>query len=551
MIGALTATRARWPLAAKAIVLGALAVCAAMALLVTSGYLISRAAQQPEILTLGVAIVGVRFFGISRSVLRYCERLVSHDVAFRSLTDLRIRFFERLVPLVPAGLPGLSTADLLSRFVADADRLQDLYLRAVMPPAIAVLVGVVTVAVAVLILPAGALVMAAVLIVGGVVVPLLIRATARRSGARQAAARATAAAEMTTLVEAAPEIAVAGREADWVERVAEAGGRLSSAMRRDALSSGFAAGLGETVAAGAAVAMAAVAIPAVSEGRLEGVMLAALVLLALASAEITAPLGAAATSVDAVSAAADRLEEVTSRAPTVREPSSPVATPRHGPLRLECVDFAYPGESEILHGASLGVARGEAVALVGPSGCGKSTVADLLTRFRDPDRGAVTIGGIDVRELNSDELRRVVRMAPQDAHLFATTIRANLALSAPDAPETSLRSAVEATGLGPWVDDLPDGLATHVGEAGAQVSGGQRQRIAAARLLACDADFLIFDEPTTHLDELSAAAVIGAAIDRARDGCGVLVITHDRTLLSSFDRVVEMRDGSLSSVVGT
>lgn len=548
MIEALLATRSRWPLATRAAILGALTICAAGALLAVSGYLISRAAQQPQILTLGVAIVGVRFLGISRSLLRYYERLTSHDVAFRSLTDLRLRFFRRLVPLVPAGLPGVSNADLLSRFVADADRMQDLYLRAVLPVATAILAGAIAVLAAGLILPAAGAAMIAVLIAGAIVAPLLVRTVARRSGTRQASARASATAEMTTLVQAAPEIAVAGREEDWERRTADTGGRLARLMRRDAVASGLAAGLAEAVAAGAAVVMALVAIPAIGDGEIAGVVLAALVLLALASAEIFTPLGAAATSVDAVSDAAARLDAITSRPDPVPEPASPRPLPAAGPLRMSGVDFSYPGESEaILNHAELTVSPGEAVALVGRSGTGKSTIADLLTRFRDPDRGTVEFGGTDVRGLDSDELRKAVRLAPQDAHLFATSIRANLALAAPEAGDDELTEALRATGLGPWLDALPDGLDTHVGEAGAQVSGGQRQRIAAARLLASDARFLIFDEPTGHLDAENAKKVVAAAIAAARDGRGVVVITHDESLLGGFDRVVGIHDGRLTS----
>lgn len=547
MIESILATRSRWPLAARAAILGALAICAAGALLATSGYLISRAAQQPEILTLGVAIVGVRFFGISRSLLRYFERLTSHDVAFRSLTDLRLRFFRRLVPLVPAGLPGVSSADLLSRFVADADRMQDLYLRSLLPLATAVLAGATAVVAAALILPAAGLAMIAVLLAGGILAPLVVRTAARRSGARQAAARAATAAEMTTLVAAAPEIAVAGRERDWEHRTTEAGGRLARLMRRDAVATGLAAGLAEAIAAGAAVAMAVVAIPAIGEGGIAGVVLAALVLLALASAEIFTPLGAAATSVDAVSAAASRLDDITSRPDPVPEPATPLPIPASGSLALRDVSFGYEGGSPVVAGGDLVVERGEAVALVGPSGAGKSTVADLLTRFRDPTSGSAELGGVDLRELSGEELRHEVRLAPQDAHLFATTIRANLALAAPEADDRDLLAALGAVGLGPWLAALPDGLGTHVGEAGAQVSGGQRQRIAAARLLVSDASFLIFDEPTGHLDRASAELVIEAALATRGSGRGVLVITHDEDLLRGFDRVVALRDGRLTT----
>lgn len=548
MIAALLATRSRWPLALWSVLLGAAAICAAGALLTVSGYLISRAAQHPEILTLGVAIVGVRFFGISRALLRYAERLVSHDLAFRSLTDLRLRFFRRLVPLVPAGLPGVGTTDLLSRFVADADRLQDLYLRGVGPPAIAVLAGLAGILVAYLILPLAAVAMVAVLLLGGVLAPLLVRFAARRAGERQASGRAAAAAQMTAIAAGAPEIAVAGREDEWERRAQSASSTLGRLMRRDAVAGGMAVGFSESVAAGAAVLMVAVATPAVADGRLSGVMLAALVLLALASIEVVSPLASAAASIDAVGAAARRLEEITERPVPVPEPDHPIAVPADGALRLRGVTFAYEDGAPVLSDADLAIAPGEAVALIGPSGVGKSTIADLLVRFRDPGRGTVELGGVDVRGLSSDALRADVRLAPQDAYLFATTIRANLALAAPDADERRMLEALEAVGLGRWVTGLPSGLDTHVGEDGARVSGGQRQRIAVARLLLCDARFLIFDEPTTHLEGAMAARLLAAILDRAhRDGRGVLVITHDSSRLDGFDRVARVLGTGIES----
>jgi ABC-type transport system involved in cytochrome bd biosynthesis fused ATPase/permease subunit len=320
-------------------------------------------------------------------------------------------------------------------------------------------------------------------------------------------------------------------------------------MRRDALANGAAAGMSEAIAAGAAVLMVAVATPAVAGGELSGVLLAALALLALASVEVFSPLAAAAASVDAVGAAAGRLEEVTDRPVPAPEPQRPLPLPGSGALEMSGVSFAYDGGAPVLAGAALRLAPGETVALVGPSGIGKSTVADLLVRFRDPGAGAVTLGGADVRDLDSDELRRAVRLAPQDAHLFTTTIRANLALAAPEAGEGALVAALEDVGLGGWLASLPDGLDTHVGEDGALVSGGQRQRIAVARALVADARFLIFDEPTTHLDGAAADRLLAAIAGRASGaGKGVLAITHDRARLAGFDRVLLLEHGRIREI---
>ncbi len=543
---AVAATRARRGLLALSVVLGAGAVLASVGLLTTSGYLISRAAQQPEILALSVAIVGVRFFGISRALLRYAERLTSHDLAFRTLTDLRARFFARLVPLAPAGIADLGKGELLSRFVGDVDRLQDLYLRALGPPLVAVLAAVVAVVFAAVFLPVAALVLALTLLAAGVGAPALTRWSARCAGRRQAAARAKLGAGLLEIASGSAEIAAAGRAADWIERSERADGELTSLQLRDAYSGGLAAGLSTTLAAGAVVAVLAVSIPAVADGRLAGVMLAALALLAMAAFEAVAPLGAAATSLDACASAALRIEAVVDREPAIAEPSHP-ASPGIGDLELAEVRFRY-GDSDpwVLDGADLRLRPGRAVALLGPSGAGKSTIAELAVRFRDPFAGSVRLGGVDLRECDGDEVRTRVRLSPQDSYLFTTTLRDNVAIGRTGADDAEIAEALAAVGLGAWLDSLPEGLETEVGEGGARVSGGERQRIAVARLLLADSDFLIFDEPTVHLDPAGADGLLRGLVGLADRGPGVLVITHDLHDLGAFDEVLELRDGRIS-----
>jgi ATP-binding cassette, subfamily C, bacterial CydC len=544
---ALRETRSRRRLLALSVVLGAGATLAAVGLLTTSGYLISRAAQRPEIVALGVAIVGVRFFGISRALLRYAERLVSHDLAFRTLTDLRERFFRRLVLLVPGGVSELGRGELLGRFVGDVDRLQDLYLRALAPPLVALVAGAVSVLIAFLILPVAALVLAAFLLAAAILAPALTRWSARSAGRRQGAARAELGSGLVEIASGSAELAVAGRAEDWVARSDRDSDRLAALARRDALSGGLAAGFATALAAGAVVAVLAVSIPAVGSGALPGVLLGALALLALASFEAVAPLSAAATSVDACAAASGRIESLLEREPAVREPEAPVAPPP-GDLELRGVRFRYGGGGEwVLDGVDLRLRPGRSIALLGPSGTGKSTLAEVAVRFREPQAGTVTIGGTPTGAIGGEAVREAVRLSPQDAYLFTTTLRDNVALGRAAAADAEIHAALEAVGLGPWVDSLPDGLDTEVGEAGARVSGGQRQRIAAARMFLADARFLIFDEPAAHLDPEGAADLHRrlAAIAPA-SGAGVLVITHDRAALEGFDEVLELRGGRIS-----
>jgi thiol reductant ABC exporter CydC subunit len=542
------ATRSRWRMLAASVALGAGAVLAGVGLLATSGYLISRAAQRPEILALGVAIAAVRTLAIARAGLRYGERLVSHDLAFRTLADLRERFFSRLVPLVPSGLPGVGRADLLSRFVADVDRLQDLYLRAIGPVAVAVLAGGASVLISSVMQPAAGAVLAAGLLAGGVLVPQLTRLAARSAGRRQAAGRA---ALTTTIVEAtggAAEIAMAGREHDWIERADSQGARLARIQRGDALAGGLAAGLATAITGLTAGCVALVAIPAVRDDELSGVLLAAVILLAMAAFEAVRPLAAAAASLDACAAAAGRIEDVLDAPVAVADRATPAPVPSDGELELRDVRFRYPGgDAWLLDGANLRLAPGRAVALLGPSGCGKTTLAELLVRFRDPVSGAVALGGIDARDFAQEDLHAAVCLAGQDAHLFAASLAENLALARPDATDAELEGALRRVGLGPWLDSLPDGLQTAVGEHGAKVSGGQRRRVAAARLLLSRARFLVADEPAAHLDPCGAAALMAELAGEARTGRGVLVIAHQPYGLEAFDEVLSLRDGAVVS----
>jgi len=545
------ATRSRWRLLTAAVLLGAGTVLAGVGLLATSGYLISRAAQRPDILSLGVAIAAVRSLAIARAGLRYGERLASHDLAFRTLADLRRRFFARLVPLMPGGLPGVGRGDLLSRFVADVDRLQDLYLRGIGPVAVALVAGTASVLIASLLQPAAGAVLAAGLLAGGVLVPYLTRAAARAAGRRQAACRAELTASIVEATGGAAEIAMAGREHDWIARGDRASRSLLRIQRRDAISGALGAALMNAITGLTAVAVALVAIPAVNAGELSGVLLAAVILLALAAFESVRPLAAAAASIDACAAAASRLEEAIERPVPVADAGRPLELPANGDLELRDVRFRYVTDGPwLVDGAYLRLRPGRAVALLGPSGCGKTTLAELLVRFRDPAAGAVLLGGTDIRDAAQQDVRSAVCLGSQDAHLFASTLRENLAIARPDATRAELEHALERVGLAPWLSSLPDGLATGVGEHGAKVSGGQRRRIAAARLLLCRARFLIADEPAAHLDPLAAAALLGELVREARSGRGVLVITHERHGLDRFDEVLRLRDGRPELVTG-
>ena len=533
---------------ATAAVLGALAVAAGIGLLATSGYLISRAAQQPPILELSVAIVAVRAFGVSRAVLRYLERLAGHDATLRTLGSMRAGLFARLEPLVPGGLPGVRTGDLLSRFVADVDELQNLWLRAAGPMAVALLAGTLAVGIAAFALPAAALVLAAALLAAGVALPAAGLLAARSGSRREAPARARLSAELVEALACAPELAAYGAAAAAAERVDACDRALQRHRRRTALVSAGAEGAVTALAGLAVAGVLLVAVPAVSDGRLSGVLLGMLALLALGAFEAVRPLPAAAAHLAGTAQAARRVLDLTDRTPPVTDPPSPLAAAAVGDLRVRGVRARYGDGPWVLAGVDLEVRPGRIVALTGPSGAGKTTLANLLVRFRDPDEGTIELDGHDLRRYAQADVRRVVGLAGQEAHLFPTSIRENLRIARPGASDAELTDALRRAHSDGWVAGLPDGLDTRLGEGGSGVSGGQRQRLALARALLADVRVLVLDEPAAHLDAQAGAELTRELLDTARAaGVGVVLITHRRGGLEAADEVLELRDGRIGA----
>jgi thiol reductant ABC exporter CydC subunit len=531
---------------AAAVALGALSVLSSVGLLAFAGYLVSRAAERPPVLSLTAVIVAVRCFGLGRPLARYFERLTSHDLAFRTLARLRVAFFARLEPLVPARLEGYRRGDLLARMVGDVDALQNLFLRGLTPPLIGLVAAGTAVAVCAALLPAAALVLAAGLLAGGVALPLLAAHAGRRAGARQAQARADLSVELVELLRGAPELVVLGADGAALERVAALDSELTRLARAEALVGGLVEGLGVALVGLTVAGVLATGLWAHAAGRLDRTLVATLVLLAMASFEAVAPLPAAALRLRATLESGRRLLALAGRDPAVTDPAEPAAPPAATEVACDGVAFSYgDGESWDLRGVDLSLPRGRRVALVGPSGSGKSTVAALLVRFLDPAAGRVTLGDTDLRDLRQADVRARVTLDAQDAYLFATTIRENVRLARPGASDAEIGDALGAARLSDWVASLPDGLETFVGEEGTQVSGGERRRLALARTFLAGAPVIVLDEPTSHLDPETAAALVTDALGAAETN-SVLLITHRPEGLELVDEVLTLRQGRLT-----
>ena len=528
---------------ALAALLGALTILFGVGLMATAGYLISRAAERPAVLSLTAAIVGVRFFGLGRPIVRYLERLASHDVALRSLGNARARVYEPIERLSPTQLQDGRHGDLLARFVADVDSLQNLYLRGLLPPAVALAAGAGAVGVLAAILPAAALELAAGLAVAGILVPAAAAALAARSSRRQAVARGALGAELVETLAGSEELVAYGRRDDRLERLREVDRRLVRVARRAAAADGTGDGLRLVITGLTVSGVLAAAVSAHAGGRLDRVLIALLALAALAAFEAVQPLPEALRQLQVTVAAGERILELTDREPAVMGPAEPLPPPQ-APFTVALEDVAVrygPGERRALDGLDLTLEPGRRVALLGRSGSGKTTVANLLLRFVDPESGRVTVAGRDLRDYRLEDVRRAIAVSGQDAHLFSTSIRANLLLARPDATDAELESALRAARILDWVRSLPDGLDTEVGEQGRELSGGQRQRITLARALLTDAQVLVLDEPTAHLDPPTAQRLVEDVFAAAGGRC-VLLITHRPEGLELVDDVVVLPD---------
>ncbi|MEA5154978.1 thiol reductant ABC exporter subunit CydC [Raineyella sp.] len=497
------------------VLLAAGASGAAVALMGVSAWLLSRAAQHPPILYLMVAITSVRTFGISRGVLRYAERLVGHDLALRMQSALRLRVYDVLSRTT---LLGRHRGDLLVRVVDDVRAVMDAVVRVLVPVTAAGLVAVATtLVIGVLSVPAAVLLgLSAVL--AGIVVPWVARLASGRADASLAPLRGELADAVTALHRTAPDLVAYGVQDAALARVDGLNARLTGAEERAAWVRGLSGAL-QVLAAGVAVVGALmVGAPAVVGGTLPAVQLAVLVLTPLALHETLEPLAEAAQTWTRVRTSLRRVDEVLAIPPTGEE-TGPERLPGGPSIDVRGLEAGWPGADPVVTGLDLHIGAGERVALVGRSGLGKTTVAATIMGLLPPRAGEVEVHG-------------TVGYLAQDAHVFDTSVDENVRIGRKDATAEEVETALRRAGL----DLAPD---REVGEHGGRLSGGEARRLAAARLFVGDADVVILDEPTEHLDEETAQALL-ADLWTATEGAAVLVITHDPAVREACDRVVDL-----------
>ncbi|KQQ00808.1 MULTISPECIES: thiol reductant ABC exporter subunit CydC [unclassified Rathayibacter] len=528
---------------------GLLSSASVVALLACSAWLIVRAAEQPPILFLSMAVVGVRAFALARAFFRYLERLSGHDAAFRALAELRAGVYERLVPIAPDGLGRVRRGDLVSRVIADVDSQQDVPLRVVQPLIVSAVVATAAVVGVWLLLPAMGLVLLALLVLGFAGSAAGAGLLSARADRELAPLRGELAERVNLLVTRLDVLIAFDAAEHAVAGIEEAEAALTRAARRRAASAGLTAAVLALCSGGAVWAALALGTPSFAD--LGGPALGVIVLVPLAVFEVMAAAPLAVQSARTALSGAQRLADLD------REASSPaLATdaavdpgarvPGGRDILLRDLSAGWPGSpAPALAGVSLDLLAGSRVLVTGGSGSGKTTLAHVLVRFLEYS-GSYRIGGVEARTLPQAEVRRVVGLVEQQPYLFDDTIRQNLLFARPEADDAVLEEVLGRVGLASWAA-ARGGLDARVGERGALVSGGQAQRLGLARALLADFDVLILDEPTASVDAPVADALL-ADLLRAADGRTVVLIAHRVEPSLAFDRRIVVGGGTAVSV---
>jgi ATP-binding cassette subfamily C protein CydCD len=549
-----------WPYksqVALSVLLGFITILSGIGLISTSAYLISAAALQPSIAELQVAIVGVRFFGISRGLFRYLERLLSHQVTFRLLARLRAWFYERLEPLAPARLSAYHSGDLLALIQNDIESLQNFYIRVLAPPLVALLVSLVmgffmlqfdrT-------LTATFMIFLMLVAVG---LPIFIHLLSRGPGHRLIDRHRVLNVLLVESIQGMADILAAGQEGHRLRQVSIRGRELGVAQNQIAWISGTQSGLSFLLANLCMWLVLVLAIPLVDQGQMDGLYLAVVALAALTSFEAVFPLPQAAQYLQRNLTSAERLYNVVNVQPEVREPSVHDILPDDLSIEVEQLNFHYPptvrtlstlhpyGEQlPALDDITFNLPQAKTLAVVGFSGAGKSTLVDLLLRFWEYDQGRISLGGGDLRQFNSDDIRSKFGVVAQDGYLFNATVRENLLIAQPEASEADMIESARKAQIHSFILSLPQGYDTYIGERGYLLSGGQRQRLLIARTLLKDAPLLILDEATANLDWITEREVMGRIKDLKRGGTQVIV-THRLVGLEDVDEILVLKQGRI------
>ena len=524
-----------------AVVLGFATIGSAIGLLMSSAYILAKAALHPSFYELQLGITGVRLFGVARGILRYVERLVSHNTTFKVLSRLRLWFYDSLEPLAPARLQEYKSGDLLQRIIGDIDTLENLYTRVIAPPLTALMISVLLWFLMGTFSITFSITLLCFHIAAAVGVPLLAGYLNQGTTAKISTLQSELQTGTLDYIQGMGELMLFNRLEEQKEKLKTLKKRLLGLQRRQVLIRHSHESMTGLLMNGAVLALLWLLAPQVERESIDGIYTAVIIVAVMASFEAFIPLPDTILHLEEGALAGKRLFEIIDKKPEVLPPETPESFPEQGSVSFRDVTFTYPGALRpSISNVSFTIGEYEKTAIIGPSGAGKSTIAGLLLGFRTPSEGSVSIGGKDIRLLDPETLRRRIATVSQSTYLFAETLRKNLLLAKPGASDEALEAALGFAGL----DSFQDKLDEWAGQHGMRLSGGERQRMAIARMALQDAPFIILDEATANLDAITEQSVMEKVWKYSAKKT-LLVITHRLRNMEHFDRILVLEDGAI------
>lgn len=521
-------------------------IASSISLMAAAAYLIASAALHPFLYELSLAIVAVRFFGISRAIFRYAERYVSHDATFRILTKLRVWCYQKIEPLAPAKLSEWQSGELFSLLIHNIDTLKDFYLRVMAPPITAFTVLITLDIILCYYSPHLALLLSAAFLLIGLVIPSVIYRLNKNNSNTLLTEQMHFKTSCIDAITGITEV-IAFRYTDHTQQIFKQCTQQINKSQNKVFRINSLTEAGANFIANFSIwCMLLLLIPLVNAGQITGVTLAVFTLALQSSFEAVLVLPVVWHYYgDSMCAAKQVFHIIESDTPIQDLPQVKTFLDSQAlDIVVENLNFSYQNNRQILHDVSFHLKAGERIAIVGASGCGKSTLINVLLRFWEYQSGSVKLGNVDYKRSNAENLRQYFNVVAQHTHIFNATLEENLLLANPKASQEDLASAISQAELSELVASLPNGLQTKVGQNGKLLSGGQRQRLAIARALLKPAPILILDEPTVGLDPITERKVMNT-IETTLNHRTMLLVTHHLIGLEKMDQILVMADGKI------
>lgn len=540
-----------------AALMGFLTVGSGIGLMMTSSFIIASAAIQTPIYQLQVAIVGVRFFGISRGVFRYLERYISHEVTFKLLAKFRVWFFKSLEPLIPSKKKDLTSGDLLSRAIEDIESLEHIFVRVISPPFVFVAVAILMFTLLNLFNIKYAVIFIITFVLSAIGIPTLTYFLSRKLGGQIIKLKSQLKAIAVDSIQGLSELIVYGQIQKWKNIFSEIEDDLLRLERKMNLIQSLHEVLTGLAMNITVAIMLYAAIPDVSNKLLNGVYLSVITIGIMASFEIVFQIPLAFQYLTKSVEAGKRLLEITESDqinnlsrdlnleyhPTAY-PKNEIQQIRKYDLKISDITFSYDGNKKALDKISFEVKEREKIAIVGASGSGKSTLVNIICKLWNYDDGEILVGDIGYNNISSEKVREIISVVPQNVHLFTGTILENLLISNENANEYEINEALKKSQLYEYVQSLPEKVNTHIGELGKKLSGGEVKRLGIARAILRNTPIIIFDEVTSHLDSVTEKNIL-SMIEQISKDKSILFITHRLNQMEMFDEILVMSNGRI------